>query len=274
MPFDIVAFYETQTATTLREIASVIDDVYKSGSATSDELIVKKRASFLGGVLFSCVSGGGAGTFRYGELRQPSLKVPFRTQTHIGLHGTKPEGGMVNLFASPLPLYAEEKLTALVQNSAAEVSQCLLWLISGRCTRAMQEAVNPTHMITGYCDQTLTAGAWTKGTMVWDHDLPKGRYAVVGMDGGSYVTGGGNYPFTTARLLLLDSTWRPGSVLREMWADKIAMDSPTINAFDAFQRWPLMREISFAHDQMPDAEFLSGHARTDHVLNLLLQKIQ
>lgn len=270
MPFDVVAFYESQTATALSKVAAVTDDVYRI--ASTDDLYIKKRAPFLGGMIFSSVSAGGAGTFKYGELRQPSLKVPYRTYDNIGLHATSPGGGLINMFASPLPLYPEEKLNALVQNSASELSQVLLYLISGACTRAMQEAARPTHMITGYSDQTLTAGAWTDCTITWDQDLPKGRYAIVGMDGGSYVSGGGNYPFTTARLKLLDSTWRPGCVLREMWADKVSVDAPG-DLFSKFHRWPVMKEIDFAHDQMPNIECLSGHARTDHVINLLLQKI-
>ena len=273
MPFDIVGFYESQTATALSPVMSIVDDVYNTGLATTDELIVKKRAPFLGGLLGGNVTGGGASTYKYIEVRQPSLKVPYRTYKGSGLHSTIPERGFVNLLASPLPLYPEEKLLALIQNASAEVSMIVLWLVSGRCTRAMQEAVSPTHMITGYCDQTLTAGAWTTCTMTWDQDLPKGRYAIVGMRGGSYVSGGGNYPYTVARLKLLDSTWRPGVMFNELWQDKTGLESAEINAYDAFRKWPLMREISFAHDQMPDIECLSGQARTDHIVDLLLQKI-
>jgi len=271
MPFDIVAFHESQTATALSPIASVVDDVYQSGSSTSDDLIVKARAPFLGAILAACITGS---TFKYAEIRQPSLKVPYRSYTGTDLDCTVPERALQNFFANPLPLYAAEKLNALIQNSTAEVSEIFLWLVSGKCTRAMMEAVSPTHMITGHADQTLTAGVWTKATVSWDQDLPKGRYAVVGMDGGSYVSGGGNYPFTVARLLLLDSTWRVGCIFRELWADKIALESLQGNKYDTLHRFPVMKEISFAHDALPDLELLSGHARTDHVCNLLLQKIQ
>jgi len=271
MPFDIVGFYESQACTALTKVAAVTDDVYRT--AATDDLYVKKRAPFLGGILAGNVTGGGASTMKYTEIRQPSLKVPYRTYKNAGLHSTIPERGLVNLFSCPVPLYPEEKLNVLVQNATNEVDMVVLWLVSGACKRAMQEAVAPTHMITGYCDQTLTAGSWTNCTMTWDQDLPKGRYAIVGMDGGSYVSGGGNYPYTIARLKLLDSTWRPGVIFNELWQDKTGLESCEINGFDCFRKWPLMSEISFAHDQMPNMECLSGHARTDHIVNLLLQKI-
>lgn len=273
MPFDIIAFYESQTATALSNIASVVDDIYNTGSSTTDDLYVKSTAPFLGGILGTNVTGGGASTYKYIEIRQPSLKIPYRTYEGVGYHTTTPERGLVNLFASPLPLYPGEKLNALIQNATAEVSAVFLWLVSGPCSRAEQESVRPTHMITGYCDQTLTAGAWTNCTMTWDQDLPKGKYGVVGMDGGSYVSGGGNYPFTMARLKLLGSKWRPGVIFREMWQDKTGLESRLISSFDSFHRWPLMNEISFDNENMPNIECLSGQARTDHVVNLLLQKI-
>lgn len=271
MPFDIVAFTESQTAAALTKFAAVIDRVYRT--ANTDDLFIKERAPFLGAVMFMSESHGGAGTFRYGELRQPSLKIPYRTHRYSGVNITKPEGGMVNLFAHPLPLYAGEKINCLIQNAGTERGGVILWLVSGPCKRSEQENVQPTHLITGACDQTLTANAWTFGTMDWDQDLPKGRYAVVGMEGGSYVSGGGNYDFTVARLVFPETTWRPGVILREMWQDKTSIDAGYVDMYHAFQRWPLMREISFAHDSMPNMEFLSGHARTDHCVNLTLQKI-
>lgn len=271
MPFDIVGFSESQAAAALTKFAAVVDRVYRT--ANTDDLFIKECAPFLGAMLFASESGGGSGTFRYGELRQPSLKIPYRTQRYMGINGTKPEGGMVNFFANPLPLYAGEKLNALIQNAGTERNQILLWLVSGPVSRAEQEAVRITHAITGYADQTMTVNEWTFATMVWDQALPKGRYAVVGMEGGSYVSGGGNYDFATARLVFPDTTWRPGCILREMWGDKVSIDSAVVDAFHAMQRWPLMPEISFAHDSMPNIELLGGHARTDHCINLLLQKI-
>lgn len=269
MPFDIVAFYESQAAAALTAFAGVADDVYR---VSGDDIYVKPRAPFLAAIV-----GGGItqATFKYFETRQPSLKVPYRFYEMGDLNGTGANrlgGAIGNLFASPLPLYPDEKLNAYIQNSTSEIGMLFAWLSSGRATLADLENVNPTHVITGYVDQNLTAGVWTKCTLTWDQDLPIGRYAPVGMQVGSYKATG--YGSGVARLTLLDTTWRPGVVINNMTADKLGHQNYQYTFdFNQLQRWPLMEKVNFRHDQMPNMEICAAAANTDHVINLLLQKI-
>lgn len=264
MPFDIVAFYESQAAAALTAMAAVADPVYK---VEGDDITVKKQAPFLAGSLGLAVTQA---TLKYYEFRQPSLKVPYRFYKGADINDVLVAEAFNNLFGNPLPLYAGEKLNAYIQNATNEVDLVAAWLSSGNAPLSAMEAVAPTHAITGYADQALTAGAWTDVAITWDQSLPKGRYAVVGMMVGSYIAAG--YAGGVARLVLLDSVWRPGVIVRNAEADKLGVHSASPGMLYG-ERWPLMNEISFEHDEMPDLEICAGAALTDHVVELLLQKI-
>ena len=262
MPFDIVAWYESTQPTALSIINAVADDVYR---VSDHDIYVKDRAPWLSGFMYQAIS-----TPKYSELRQPSLKVPYRFYRSYLLGSNTYGTAFYNFFAKPLPLYAGEKLNAYCMNATSEIQMIVAWLASGRARRADAENVRPTHNITGYCDQALTAGSWTTCVMTWDQDLPAGRYAVVGMTGGTYKSAA---PTTgVARLKLLDTTWRPGCGLNQTIGDKTQL----LHQGYSWQQgilWPLMREISFKHDQMPNIEILAGAANTDHIIELMLQKI-
>ena len=265
MPFDIVAWYESQAAATLTAVAAVSDpNVYRT---SLDDLYVKKRAPFLAGSLCAAVTQA---TLKYYEFRQPSLKVPYRFYKGAAINDAFIGEAFNNLFASPLPLYAGEKLNAYVQNATDEVDLIVAWLSNGAAKLSDLENVRPTHSITGYNDGALTVGSWTDVAITWDQDLPKGKYAVVGMQVGSYLAAAPAYG--VARLALLGCPWRPGVIVRAAEADKLGLAS--IGAALLYgERWPLMREISFEHDQLPNLEMLCAAANTDHVVELLLQKI-
>lgn len=266
MPFDLIAFYESQACAALTALAGVADRVYR---VSGDDIYVKPRAPFLAGLFYGAPTHD---ALKYSELRQPSLKVPYRS--YITGDINQDNGfNWLNLFANPLPLYPDEKLNAYVQNATNEAQHVVAWLSSGAAKIADLENVSPTHLITGYADQALSAGVWTDVTITWDQDLPIGRYAVVGMKVASYKASG--WYIAAARMRLLDSTWRPGVLARHADGDKlgIARNYPGTYDFALGERWPLMQEISFRHDQMPNLEMFCGAANTDHIVNLLLQKI-
>lgn len=271
MPFDVVAWYEDGAFAALGNITAALkDDIYK---VETDDITVKKRAAFLAGLI---VVSNDDKTLKYGEIRQPSLKIPYRsymTGSYETAGAAGIAGAMLNLFASPLPLYAGEKMNAAIFNSSTEPQLIVALLSSGRATKSAMENVNPTHLVTGHSTTTLVAGSWVKVPVTWDQSLPKGRYAVVGMRVGSWITGQ-TIGMGFARLTLLDSTWRPGVANSWMWGQKLAAWMGGAG-FDTGHRWPLMREISFEHDEMPNMEILGvEYLLTQHVINLLLQKIQ
>ena len=265
MPFDLVAWYESQAAAALTAVAAVPDP--KMYRTSVDDLYVKKRAAWLAGSLCVAVTQG---TLKYYEFRQPSLKVPYRFYKGAAANDPFIGEAFNNLWASPLPLYPGEKLNAYVQNASDEIDMIIAWLASGPARLSDLENVRPTHSITGYADLALTAGSWTDVAITWDQDLPKGKYAVVGMQVGSYLAAAPIYG--VARLVLLGCAWRPGVIVRAAEADKLGVASISPSLMYG-ERWPLMNEISFEHDQMPNLEMLCAAANTDHVVELLLQKI-
>lgn len=250
---------ETQTATALSAVAGLADDIY---NVQGDDIYVKDAAPYLAGMLHLGIS-----TPKYCQFRQPSLKVPY-TFYKSALVAAALRPGYEHMFANPLPLYPREKLNAFVQNASAEYSYIVAWLSSGKAPQSAIDAANPTHRLTGYADVAIVNNVWTKVTPTWDADLPEGKYAVVGMKYGCYLAAG-EKP-VVARLVLLGCDWRPGVVSDNMGGDKTLIVD---EIYTPDQKWPLMPEVSFKHDQMPRLEILSTSADTDHVVELALQKI-
>ena len=271
MPFDLVAWYESQQCTALTAVAAVSDP--KMYHTSADDLFVKKKAPWLLASLCGAITQA---TLKYYEFRQPSLKIPYRFYKGAALGDALLAEAFNNLWASPLPLYPGEKLNAYVQNATDEIDMIVAWLGNGPARLSDLENVRPTHSITGYNDGALTAGSWTDVEITWDQDLPKGRYAVVGMQVASYLAAAVAYG--VARLVLLGSSWRPGVIVRAAEADKLGVASISPSLLYG-ERWPLMvggreeDQIAFNHDQMPNLEMLCAAANTDHVVELLLQKI-
>lgn len=265
MPFDLVAFAESQQATALSGVAGVADDIYR---VNGDDIYVQDVAPFLAGVLQI-----GATTPKYCEIRQPSLTIPHRfykaaIQEQVSKNSYD---GFTDLMNRPLPLFPGEKMNAYVQNASNEASLIVAALASGKTSQAALDAVNPTHSITGYADQALTALTWTKCAMTWDQSLPEGRYAIVGMKVALYKAA--NPMIGAARIVLLDTTWRVGVPFTIMDGDKTLVDHDTRSHEQG--AFPLMPDISFKHDQMPAyIEAISPGANTDLVATLQLQKIK
>lgn len=79
---------------------------------------------------------------------------------------------------SPTPLDINEQLQALVAETTAgaELSTVLVWL----CDKPIEPVAGDIYSIRVTAAQTLVAGQWTNGALVFDQVLPVGKYAVVG----------------------------------------------------------------------------------------------
>jgi len=162
-----------------------------------------------------------------------------------------------------------EKINALSQNATDETTLVAALVGNGSISQGMLDSVRPTHSIIGDGDTTITALTWTFCPITWDQDLPKGKYAVVGMKFGYYIAAA---PLATvARLVLPGNTdWRPGVPGTLCGGDhKLATDATHLPCWD----WPLMSKIVFEHDNPPDIECVSNAAITDETVELLLQKV-
>jgi len=262
MPFDIVGFAEAAPGAN-GNIAAVTDQIYKT--ASTDYLTVKSEKSYLLGVYVAQQSTG-AGI----KLQQPGLKPDYYfPKSHV--HGEfQASNGWHHLFGRPLPLFAD-KLNVNSVNATDEDTLVALLLGDGKISQSALDGVNPTHSLTGYADVTVTANAWTTVAVTWDEDLPPGKYAVVGMRVGCWLTGTIAEEAAIARLILPDApNHRPGVPVTYMGADHKEYQATGV---EPWVDWPLMPEVAFKHDQPPNLEVLSQQAWTDEDVHLQLQRI-
>lgn len=206
-------------------------------------------------------------TPKYFELRQPSLKIPYRSYRSEIITEDDRSNGFVDFTKNPLALYPDEKINAYVQNASDEISAVILWLGTGGLPQNFIPP-RPTHFLTGYADSNLVAGSWTSISPTYDQDLPKGRYAVVGMRAGSYKAT--NVAPIATRLVLNDSVYRIGVITRELGGDKTLMKG----SIRGWEKFPVMQGINFTEKTLPTLEMLGADAATDHVIELDLVKTQ
>jgi len=260
MPFNLACFGEAAPGANGKIAAGSLDNLYR---VSADDLIITKAAPFLIGLAAYAESTAGRI-----KLQQPSLNLDYAFSRVGLLSSDHPALGYTHMFGRPLPLVSDEKLTCETVNATDEDHIIALLLASGKITQSMLDAVNPTERITGYADQTCTAMSWTDAAMTWNQDLKKGTYAVVGMIYGYFKTSPA-MP-AVARLLTDNKNWRPGVVGHELQADKLEMQA---NPDCLMEHWPLMREVTFEHDKPPNIQVFAAEATTDHIVELLLQKI-
>jgi hypothetical protein len=266
MPFDVLGFYESIAAATLAgQITPCADTYYKISDG--DYYIVQKYAPWLLGSFYEAISTPGKS-----QIFQPKLTPPYEFYRNMLDTLNDPVPGLENRMARPLPLYEGDKIAFRCINASTEANLAAIFLGSGKITQAMLDAVNPTHELCGTSAQTLTVGAWTDCTITWATTLPKGKYAIVGMEVGLYKSSG---PANgVARILLMDTTWRPGCLA------SISGGATTLKKYQAmspqpFEHWPLMKDIDFdVPDRMPSTmQVLSTVADTNETIHLSLQKI-
>lgn len=170
-----------------------------------------------------------------------------------------------NYFSRPLPLRVDN-LQALIVNATDEISTVGVWLGSGKITQAALDAVNPTHVISGYGDTTVTAHTWSAAAITWNQTLDAGTYEVVGMRASGFGAAG----LAICRLAIPGSmNWMPGVPMSLAAADHEEWQSfEVMPACD----WPIMG-VQIDIDHMPNLEILSPVANTDQNVELTLQKI-
>ena len=238
MPFDLVGFSEAAPGTGVVAIAAPTDQVYLT---TGDDLTVKTRAALLLALFYAAETTPG-----YAEVRQPSIKVPYNFIRALDLNDADPTGGFNDFRARPLPLTAREKLNVYSSNATDEDTIIGLMLGDGSIGTPSIESVRPTHSLRGYADQTLTANVWTTVTPTWQNTLEAGTYAIVGMKYGAYISSG--FMAGLARLILTESTFRPGVPITQLAGDKITFDAICNHPLE---KLPRMTDIVIDHDYLP-----------------------
>lgn len=264
MPFDIIGFGEATPGVNGKLAALLADTLY---DVKDDDIKIKPAAPLLLGV--GCY---GESTLGRTKLQQPSIPQDYVFLKGALLSGDDPMLGFSDMRGRPLPLVPNEKLNVEVVNATDEDGITFLLVGNAKITQAMLDAVNPTHRITGFADTTAVAFTWTALSVTWNQDLPKGRYAVLGMRYGYFKTTPA-MP-SAARLVFKEAHaagWRPGVIGSEMAADHEEMQGTPLAPLT---HWPKMTGIDFDTDVMPGVEVASAEAHTDEEIELLLEKIE
>lgn len=263
MPFDLVGFGEAAPGANGTLAVLLKDDLY---TTSGDDLKIKATANLLLGIW--CY---GEATLGKTKLSQTSLPQDYAFMKGTVLASPDPNLAVTDHRGRPLPLVADENVNCSVVNAGDEDDITFLMLGNAPITRAMIDAVAPTHRITGYADDTLTAFTWTNLTMTWNQKLPKGRYAVVGMRYAYFkssvaMPGGARLVFKEPHA----AGYRPGVVGSE---NVHAHLETTLTTLNEFTMWPKMANMDFDSDNMPGVQAVGAEAHTDEDVELLLQRI-
>jgi len=247
MPTDLVAWYESQAATTLTAVAAVSggEDAY---TVSGDGIWVKEHAQYIVGLgqAFATDLGG------HGEIRQNSIKVPYSFGAGGSVLGTVDRDTWVDdLRGRPLRLVPNEYVYAYTRHGTNEGAHVFAWL--GDWGPVYSGPIE--YRVKADSATTLTANQWTNVSLTLDNTLPEGRYAVVGFWAQSHEPDQASSPVLT-RLKFKDSIYRPGVI-----ADRGGEDSgkfASVANSHWYNYWPLTAAYSFRHDDLPIAQFLSS----------------
>lgn len=152
----------------------------------------------------------------FARLVSPSLRVrglfqiePFSSAAAAAVEPGSPPA-VLDLRRSPLPLVVNENLTFEVNSNpaAAQIQWGLVWLAAG----PIEPIGGQIFTVRATNGSTLVASTWTNGALTFVEDLPRGRYAVVGMRARSAG-------LVAARLAFVGGRWRPGCLGCDAQAD-------------------------------------------------------
>jgi len=259
MPFNMVGFCEATPGTgTVPLNVALNEQLYR---VVTDDLYVTKEAPFILGVTASAVSTGARAILRQAKM----IDYDIIKVAESGM--SSPSCSFSPYQARPLPLRVD-KLNALIVNATDENALIGLMLGSGKITQAMLDAVNPTHVIFGHSDTTVTAFTWSHAVMTWAETLDAGIYEIVGMRASTYKASG--WEMGLARISIPGSqSWKPGVLTTRALADEEEYQNAR---FESYAKWPLMG-IRFDTEHMPNIEVLCPVALTDENIELTLQKV-
>jgi len=260
MPFNMVGFTEATPGTGIVPLApGGKEQLYM---VSGDDLMITKEAPFILGIIAAAVATGARAI-----LRQPKM-IDYDIIKVAELGMSSPTCAYTPKMARPLPLRVD-KLNALIVNAGDEAALIGLLLGSGKITQAMKDAVNPTHVIFGVGDTTITAYEWSPCPITWAESIDAGVYEVVGMRCGTYLAAA--WQMGLARLSIPGKqSWKPGVPTTRMLADHKEYQNAR---YEMYADWPQMG-IKFDTQHMPNIELLSPAAITDQNVELTLVKVE
>lgn len=276
MGFDVVGFCETAPGTGTPNIAVALGENFYT-VVNGDWILVKNP-------LLLAAKYVAASTPAQLQIDMPELK-PWYSMIKAGLAADVDDGVSLSLLhGRPLPLWdtiagkgfkAGGQLRVMSRNATDDATIVGLWMGTERITQAMLDAVSPTQTLRGVSTTDQVVNTWTTLTTTWDNVLAEGRYAVVGMRAGAYKASGPSNGL--ARLIFKSGPsagHRPGVPMA--LAEAAAIEYMSVYEEASFPwQWPLFGQTinTFLHTEIPNVEVLAASANTDHLVELVLQKV-
>lgn len=255
--FDIVAYYESQDGPAY--MAAIADRFYR---VSGDNITIKKEAPYLLGI-----ANFGVSTPTGGFLEFPKIgAVPYDFEKgSLFTYNIPRVRAFHDYFARPYPLMPGENMKCYTDNPTNEISAVVVFMGPGKIPKADVDAVRPTHRTRLRGTTTVTAGSWTLCTMTLDHDLPVGKYYIVGMSAYGDLATGAYGENICARLILKNKAthkWVPGVLMQGGHKESGYAGFVIEDDFITYERWPQMGDVWMDHDEPPDIEVLSTDAIT------------
>jgi len=263
MVFDLIAWADIAPGALAQQpIPDGLVNTFLSTIALNGQVLLPRHQWLLGAY------GQNEATGEEFRIRQTGLNLDHQFYKYKLNATIDPAAGYTHLFSTPLPLRPNTTIWADTVNAANEDTIVAILVGNGKITQSMIDSVTPDHQIHGVGDQALVADTWTPVAIVWDQIPDQGRYAIVGMLASCF----GNAESCVCRLVIPGAqSYRPGVPMAIAQADHEETQEVT---YQAYRRWPLMREVSFMDTQMPNIEVLGNNAlTTDHNVSLLIKRI-
>lgn len=194
--FHLVGYEQTVSNAALTAITPIPDPTV---AVISNDIRIPVALPNIVGVMGSINSA--AATIRV-QIVTPSLRAIFPFDVSPFINGvTPPALPMMNhLWQSPIPLIGLEPMDVLVQNAAAVLNRCFIWLADG----AIKPTQGKIYSIRATATATLATASWVNsGALVFGSTLPAGHYQCVGLRSWSANQ-------VAARIFFVGYPWRPG----------------------------------------------------------------
>lgn len=246
MPFTTVAYYESQTATALANMAALAD---QHVTVAGDDIYVPELTKLMGYHFLGV-------DLTQARIDSPSLRGSMMIDVEGFDYLAEPASppNWHDLFENPVSLVRSEALRAqMIEGTGPSAAWAIYWLGSGPITKAKGEI----RTVRATSATTQVALNWTNCPLTFDQTLPSGEYAIVGLRGQSATA-------IACRLVIPGYQWRPGTIACDADAD---ISTPRHRQGNA----GIMG--TFHHNEPPSVEFAAIAADAAQVVHLDLIKV-
>lgn len=253
MTWSLIGWTQSQDSSTLAAVAALADPHIRVSS--NDILLPPELARIW--ALYALGANTTRAQLRYASLRKqigvPNWEIK---PIDVAAEPTSPVFSYIqDLRGQPLSVSSYEAVNAYAAEGATSAARSTILAWVGYIRPVIPAGKIFTLRTTN--TSTLTANAWTNGTLTLDQTLLKGTYALIGA---RYSSTGGQ----AFRFVPVGGAYRPGG---------LGVDTDTDQEPNFQRRGGLGVWFTFDSDNVPTVDFLSNSADTSQVVDLDLVHI-